>query len=61
MVRTMTEMNLLSAYAGESQAHMRYLLYAKRAAEAGYKNISRLFTEVSHAERIHARAMENRK
>ncbi len=54
MVRHMTESNLISAYAGESQAHMRYLIYAKRAAEAGYPNISRLFTAVSHAERIHA-------
>jgi len=54
MVRPMTEMNLISAYCGESQAHMRYLLYAKRAADAGYKNISRLFTAVAHAERIHA-------
>lgn len=54
MVRTMTELNLMSAFSGESQAHMRYLLFARRAAESGFPNISRLFTAVSHAERIHA-------
>ena len=54
MVKTMTELNLISAFSGESQAHMRYLIFAKRAAESGFPNISRLFTAVSHAERIHA-------
>ena len=54
MVRPMTELNLISAFSGESQAHMRYLIFAKRAADSGFMNISRLFTAVSHAERIHA-------
>ena len=54
MVRPMTELNLVSAFSGESQAHMRYLLFAKRAKEVGYPNISRLFTAVAYAERIHA-------
>ncbi len=54
MVREMTETNLKSAHAGESQAHMRYLFYAKRASESGYSNVSRLFTSVADAERIHA-------
>jgi rubrerythrin len=54
MVRPMTELNLISAFSGESQAHMRYLIFAKRAKEGGYSNISRLFTAVAHAERIHA-------
>ncbi len=54
MVKDMTELNLFSAFSGESQAHMRYLIFAKRAAESGFPNISRLFTAVSHAERIHA-------
>jgi rubrerythrin len=54
MVRPMTELNLISAFCGESQAHMRYLIFAKRAKEGGYSNISRLFTAVAYAERIHA-------
>jgi rubrerythrin len=54
MVRPMTEQNLISAFSGESQAHMRYLIFAKRAKEAGFTNISRLFTAVAYAESIHA-------
>ncbi len=54
MVRPMTEQNLISAFCGESQAHIRYLIFAKRATEAGFPNIARLFTAVAHAERIHA-------
>jgi len=54
MARPMTEMNLISAFAGESQAHMRYLLYADRAEKKGFENIARLFRAVAHAEKIHA-------
>jgi len=54
LVREMTEQNLISAFCGESQAHMRYLIFAKRAKEADLPNIARLFTAVAHAERIHA-------
>ena len=54
MVRAMTEKNLISAFAGESQAHMRYLLYAERAEQKGYPNIPRLFRAVAYAELVHA-------
>jgi len=54
MVREMTEANLKSAYAGESQAHMRYTIYAKRAEEEGRPSVARLFTAVAFAERVHA-------
>ena len=54
MVKAMTEQNLISAFSGESQAHMRYQVFSKRAKESGFPNISRLFTAVSYAERIHA-------
>jgi len=54
MVRDMTEMNLRSAYAGESQAHMRYLIYADRAREEGFPNVARLFTAIAYAEKVHA-------
>jgi len=54
MVKEMTETNLRSAYAGESQAHMRYLIYADRARERGFLSVARLFTAVSYAEKVHA-------
>ena len=55
MVRPVTEANLISAFAGESQAHMRYQIYADRAEKSGYDNIARLFRAVAYAEKIHAR------
>lgn len=54
MVKPMTETNLISAFAGESQAHMRYLVYADRAEKKGYPNIARLFTAVAYSEKVHA-------
>ena len=54
MVRPMTDANLKSAFAGESQAHMRYAIYAQRAEETGLPNIARLFRAVSYTEKIHA-------
>ncbi len=53
-MRDMTAGNLRSAFGGESQAHMRYLVYADKAKEEGFNNVSRLFTAVSDAERVHA-------
>jgi rubrerythrin len=55
MVRPMTESNLISAFAGESQARMRYLIYSNRAKDGGKPNIGRLFEAISYAEYIHAR------
>jgi rubrerythrin len=54
LVKDMTETNLRSAYAGESQAHMRYKMFADRAEQSGWHNVARLFGAVSFAERIHA-------
>jgi len=54
MVREMTETNLRSAFAGESQAHIRYKIFAERAEKSGWPNVARLFNAISHAERIHA-------
>jgi rubrerythrin len=50
----MTEDNLKGAFAGESQAHMRYLIFAKRAEAEGFPNIARLFRAISYAEQVHA-------
>jgi rubrerythrin len=50
----MTVANLQSAFAGESQAHMRYLVYAEKAEKDGFPNVARLFTGIAWAEQIHA-------
>jgi rubrerythrin len=54
MVKEMTETNLRSAFAGESQAHIRYKIFAERAEKSGWPNVARLFSAISIAERIHA-------
>lgn len=53
-MRKMTEANLSAAFAGESQAHMKYLLFAERA-EGEYPNLARLFRAVAYAELVHAK------
>lgn len=55
-MRKMTADNLSNAYAGESQAHMRYLIYAEVAEKEGKPNIARLFRAVAYAEQVHALA-----
>jgi rubrerythrin len=49
-----TENDLKSAFAGESQAHTKYWIYAERAEKENLPNIARLFRAISYAERIHA-------
>ncbi len=53
-MREMTESNLHDAFAGESQANMRYRIYAEIADTGGYPNVARLFRAVSYAEKVHA-------
>ncbi|MEM1588752.1 MAG: ferritin family protein, partial [Candidatus Bathyarchaeia archaeon] len=53
-MKKITESNLISAFAGESQAHMRYLAFAEIAEIEGFPNVSRLFRAIADAERIHA-------
>jgi len=53
-MRKMTEENLKNAFAGESQAHIRYLIFAKKAEEEGFPNIARLFKAIAYAEQVHA-------
>ncbi|WP_138159025.1 rubrerythrin family protein [Peptoniphilus catoniae] len=50
----MTSDNLRSAFGGESQAHMRYLIWADTAEKENFKNVARLFKATSAAERVHA-------
>lgn len=53
-MRKMTEDNLKGAFAGESQAHMKYLVFADKAEEEGRPNIARLFRAIAYAEQVHA-------
>jgi rubrerythrin len=52
---TKTEQNLLKAFAGESQARMRYDYYAKQASKEGLEQIAAIFEETSFNERSHAK------
>jgi len=54
---TQTEKNLLTAFAGESQARNRYTLFAEKAIEEGYIQIAEIFeitakNEYEHAKRL---------
>ena len=53
-MRQMTEANLKAAFAGESQAHMKYLAFAEKAEREGFPEIARLFNAIAYAERVHA-------
>lgn len=52
---TRTANNLLTAFAGESQARMRYTYHAKTAKEEGYNQISAIFEETARNEQEHAK------
>ncbi len=53
-MREMTKKNLQDAFAGESQAHMRYLIFADQAEAEGKPNVARLFRAIAFAEQVHA-------
>lgn len=50
-----TEKNLLSAFAGESQARVKYGYYASQAKSEGLNQISDFFNETSENEKAHAK------
>ena len=52
---TKTEQNLLKAFAGESQARMRYDYFAKQAKKEGLEQISAIFAETALNEKEHAK------
>ena len=52
---TKTEANLKTAFAGESQAHTKYLYYAGKARKDGYVQIANLFEETAKNEKEHAK------
>lgn len=53
-MQEMTAANLKSAFAGESQAHMRYLIYGDQAEKEGFPNVACLFRAIAYAEQVHA-------
>lgn len=53
-MRKMTEENLKTAFAGESQAHMKYLIFANVAKEEERPNLARMFRAIAYAEQVHA-------
>jgi len=56
---TLTEQNLLKAFAGESQAKNRYEFAAKVAKEEGYEQIAGIFLETALQEQQHAKRFFN--
>jgi rubrerythrin len=54
---TQTEKNILTAFAGESQARNRYTYFADAAKIEGFVQIARIFEETADQEREHARRL----
>jgi rubrerythrin len=54
---TQTEKNILTAFAGESQARNRYTYIASQAKKDGYVQISEIFTETADQEKEHAKRL----
>ncbi len=52
---TLTEENLLKAFAGESQARNRYTFFAKQAKKDGYEQIAAVFLTTAEQEMEHAK------
>lgn len=52
---TKTEKNLLTAFAGESQARNRYTYFASQARKEGYEHIAAVFQETADNEKEHAK------
>ncbi len=54
---TRTEKNLLTAFAGESQARNRYNFFASQAKKEGYEQISAIFSDTAENEKEHAKRL----
>ena len=52
---TLTEENLLKAFAGESQARNRYTYFASQAKKDGYEQIAAVFDTTANQEKEHAK------
>jgi rubrerythrin len=51
---TQTEKNLMTAFAGESEARNRYTFFSSQAKKDGYVQISKIFDETAANEKEHA-------
>lgn len=49
-----TQENLKKAFAGESEANRKYLAFARKAEEDGFKQVAKLFRAAADAETVHA-------
>jgi rubrerythrin len=56
---TKTEKNLMSSFAGESQARNKYTYFADIARKEGYEQIADIFEETANHEKAHARRSLN--
>ena len=54
---TQTEKNLLTAFAGESQARNRYTYFASKAKKEGFVQIQSIFEETASQEKEHAKRL----
>jgi rubrerythrin len=54
---TETEKNILTAFAGESQARNRYTYFASQAKKEGYVQIQAIFEETANQEKEHAKRL----
>ena len=54
---TQTEINILTAFAGESQARNRYAYFASKAKKEGYVQIFNIFQETADNEKEHAKRL----
>ncbi len=54
---TRTEKNLLTAFAGESQARNRYTFFASQAKKDGYEQMAYIFEETANQEKEHAKRL----
>ena len=52
---TQTELNLITAFAGESQARNRYTYFASRARKDGFVQVADIFEETANQEKEHAK------
>ena len=50
-----TEQNLMTAFAGESQARNKYTFFASKAKKEGYEQIAAIFEETANNEKEHAK------
>ena len=50
-----TEQNLMTAFAGESQARNKYTFYASKAKKEGYEQIAAIFEDTANNEKEHAK------